>query len=145
MNFYPRVVQFTSDFRQIFLRILYYFTININEDCLFHARVLHHFTDHTTISSPNNKYMLRIRMRKQRRVGHHLMINKFVLDRSHHHTVEYEHPPKLLGIHDCQVLEIRPLCNESLTNFGCNTKDRCLLLSKPQFHRSQPSFRQNSV
>ncbi|MNI64794.1 hypothetical protein D3C73_1202590 [compost metagenome] len=145
LNLNPWVVQLASDLRQIFLGIFNYLAININQYCFLHARVLHHFTDHTTVSASYYKHMLRIRMRKKCRVGHHLMINKFVLNRSHYHAIKYEHSPKLLGIKHRQILKIRFLRNQSFTNFGCNTKDRCLLLSKPQFHRSQPSFRQNSV
>ncbi|MNN55988.1 hypothetical protein D3C81_1708950 [compost metagenome] len=69
--------------------------------------MLHHFADHTAIAATYDKHVLRIRMGKQRRVCHHLMINKLVLDRGHYHAVEHEHPPELLGIDHRKVLKIR--------------------------------------
>ena len=66
--------------------------------------MLQHFTYDTAIAASYNKDVLRVRVREQRRVCHHFVIDELVFFGRHDHAVEHEHIAPLFRLDHRQLL-----------------------------------------
>ena len=84
-----------TDFRQILFAGLDYHAVDFNHLNDFHRRMSHHFAHRATIAAADHQHLLGRRVRKQRYMGNHFMIDKFIKNRSLKHIIEHQHPAKL--------------------------------------------------
>src|SRR5690606_38568088 len=66
--------------------------------------VLQHFAQNAAVTAADNQHALGIRVRKQRYVHHHFVVNKFVAFGGLHHTIEQHHAAHKGGFNNLQVL-----------------------------------------
>jgi hypothetical protein len=88
----------------------------------FNGLMAGHFTQHCAVAAADNQNVLRVAVRQQRNVGHHLVIDKLVALGGLHHAVQRHHAAKGGVLEDDEILVIGFLMIEHVINGKVLTK-----------------------
>ena len=101
---------------------------------MFYLMVTGQFPDYSSVPRANHQHLFYRRMDSQRHVCDHLVIDKFILFRQHHITVQRQKPSKFRGIKDVNPLEFTLAAVELAVYPDGQLYPRRVFFRKPEIH-----------